>query len=123
MQRLVELNAQRAAEEASGLIRWLRPDYQRSRAGLAPLQGALGAEEAERGAPPSVVAPLPWPASMPAQARAVRGVLQQAAAPLTPAEVVARFVQADKARVAEWLDTLASLGQVGEAAGRYNAVV
>ena len=29
--RLVALNAERAAEEAAGLIRWLRPDYQAGR--------------------------------------------------------------------------------------------
>ncbi|MDF2620610.1 MAG: hypothetical protein K0S00_3269 [Xanthobacteraceae bacterium] len=33
--RLVALNKQRAKEEARGLIRWLRPDYQKARAGLA----------------------------------------------------------------------------------------
>jgi hypothetical protein len=123
LQRLAELNARRAAEEASGLIRWLRPGYQQARAGVEPVQAALVEEEAEAGAAPLVVAAaLPWPASMPEQARAVRGLLQQAAAPLTPAEVAARFVKADKARVAELLATLASLGQAGEAAGRYGAV-
>ena len=30
--RLVALNAERAAEEAAGQIRWLRPEYQASRA-------------------------------------------------------------------------------------------
>jgi Mg/Co/Ni transporter MgtE len=33
--RLVALNAQRAAEEAAGHIRWLRPDYQIPRFGKA----------------------------------------------------------------------------------------
>ena len=32
--RLVKLNAERAGEEKRGLIRWLRPDYQRPRAGV-----------------------------------------------------------------------------------------
>jgi hypothetical protein len=123
LQRLVDLNARRAAEEASGLIRWLRPGYQRGRAGLAPVQGALVEEEAEGSVASAVAAPLPWPTSMPEQARAVRGLLQQAAAaPLTPAEVAARFAQADKARVVELLETLASLGQAGEEAGRYQVV-
>ena len=66
--------------------------------------------------------PLPWPASMPEQARAVRGVLQQASAPLSPAEVAAHFGKADRARVAELLETLASLGQAEEEEGRYGAV-
>ena len=34
--RLVALNAERAAEEAQGQVRWLRPDYQRPRFGAAP---------------------------------------------------------------------------------------
>ena len=33
LSRLVALNAERAAEEARGLVRWLRPEYQRTRAG------------------------------------------------------------------------------------------
>jgi hypothetical protein len=33
--RLVALNAARAAEEAGGLVRWLRPDFQMARAGIA----------------------------------------------------------------------------------------
>ena len=123
LQRLVDLNAQRAAEEASGLIRWLRPAYQQARAGVAPVQATLVEDEAgAEGAAPALAQPLPWPASMPEQARAVRSVLQQAAAPLTPAEAAAYFGRADKARVAELLATLASLGQAGEEAGRYGAV-
>lgn len=34
--RLVALNAERAAEEAQGHVRWLRPDYQRPRFGTKP---------------------------------------------------------------------------------------
>src|SRR5690606_30303818 len=41
LQRLVDLNARRAAEEAAGVIRWLRPDYQQPRAGIEPVQPAL----------------------------------------------------------------------------------
>jgi len=33
--RLVALNAERAAEEKRGLVRWLRPEYQTARAGVA----------------------------------------------------------------------------------------
>ncbi|MEP9349970.1 DNA methyltransferase [Xanthobacter sp. KR7-225] len=33
--RLVALNKERAKEEARGLIRWLRPDYQKARAGVS----------------------------------------------------------------------------------------
>ena len=40
LERLVVLNAERAKEEASGLVRWLRPDYQNP-AGTQPQQAAL----------------------------------------------------------------------------------
>ena len=46
LQRLVDLNARRAAEEAAGHIRWLRPDYERTRAGVEPVQAALVEEDA-----------------------------------------------------------------------------
>ncbi|WP_371258785.1 hypothetical protein [Ancylobacter sp. FA202] len=42
--RLVALNKERAREEARGLIRWLRPDYQKARAGIAT---AVQPEEAQ----------------------------------------------------------------------------
>ena len=32
--RLVALNAERAAEEKRGLVRWVRPDYKRARPGV-----------------------------------------------------------------------------------------
>jgi len=35
LERLVVLNAERAAEERRGLVRWLRPAYQRPTAGIA----------------------------------------------------------------------------------------
>jgi hypothetical protein len=43
--RLVALNAERAAEEKRGLIRWLRPDYQRARAGVTAEAAPAPAEE------------------------------------------------------------------------------
>lgn len=38
LRRLVALNAERAAEEARGLVRWLRPEYQNPSAAVAPEQ-------------------------------------------------------------------------------------
>jgi len=125
LQRLVDLNAQRVAEEAQGVIRWLRPAYQAPRAGLAaPVQAPLVEEEAAP-TPPVATAALPWPEAMPAQAAAVRAVLAQAARPLRSVEVAAAFAgPAGKrsARVAELLATLAALGQaVAVEDGRYAA--
>jgi len=126
LQRLVDLNTQRAAEEIQGHIRWLRPSYQAPRAGFAlDVQGALVEREETAETPPIIAAALPWPDSMPAQAAAVRSVLQNAAAALTAAEVTAHFsgpAGRRTTRVSELLDTLAALGQaVALDAGRYAA--
>jgi hypothetical protein len=43
--RLVALNAERAAEEKRGVVRWLRPEYQRPRAGVAAEPAPMPAEE------------------------------------------------------------------------------
>ena len=47
LERLVALNAERAKEEASGLVRWLRPDYQNP-GGAQTQQTALPVEEIGR---------------------------------------------------------------------------
>jgi len=41
---LVALNAQRAGEEKRGLVRWLRPSYQKARAGVVDAQAAVEVE-------------------------------------------------------------------------------
>jgi hypothetical protein len=41
LEKLVALNAERAAEEAKGQIRWLRPEYQNAASG----KGEAGSEE------------------------------------------------------------------------------
>src|SRR6185312_47227 len=43
LERLVALNAERAAEEARGLVRWLRPAFQHPTAQAAPEQAELAA--------------------------------------------------------------------------------
>ncbi len=108
--RLVALNAARAAEEASGVIRWLRPDYQ-APTGSAPQaqQAGFEIEVAESGAAAALRA---WPEAMAAQAAVVRSALVASAGqPVTAAAVAAAFSGASPARVAEWLATLVALGQ------------
>jgi hypothetical protein len=114
LERLVTLNAERAAEEAQGHIRWLRPEYQAG-AAVAPValqpvlieageeaggQGSRGAEEK-----------IEWPASMAEQAQVVRRVLLAAGEPVTAQQVTALFAGARPARVEELLETLVMLGQ------------
>ncbi len=114
LERLVALNAARAAEEAAGQIRWLRPAYQAPDAAPVVAQPALLAEEA------AVIAPAqkqPWPASMAEQAQAVLTALHRFEQPVTAAQLSAAFERAPKARLVELLDTLVSLGQAQQVAG------
>jgi hypothetical protein len=118
--RLVALNAERAAEEARGLVRWLRPEYQAPQeAGAMQLAAEVLAGEAEEGqaAPAALRA---WPEGLAEQAAAVRAALAALGRPVTPDEVAAAFEAAPAVRVSEWLAALAALGQarVGDD-GRY----
>ncbi len=116
--RLVALNAERAAEEARGLVRWLRPEYQAPSAAApgaaAPPQAAPEPEEeaeAERAPTAPAAALRPWPAGLAEQAAAVRAALTELGRPATAEEVAATFAAAPSARIAEWLAALAALGQ------------
>ena len=99
--RLVALNAERAKEEESGFIRWLRPEYQA--ASVQPLlpTAAAPTTEAEVGKPkkekPRRAAP--WPADMPGRIQALTAVLREhrkteGEKPLTTAGVAAMFQSA-----------------------------
>ncbi len=63
LQRLVALNAERAAEERRGLIRWLRPDFQHPGGGATPQAEATmtaTTTASARSTPPT------WPKASPA---------------------------------------------------------
>jgi hypothetical protein len=114
--RLVALNAERAAEEALGHIRWLRPEYQHpagtpQQAGL-PAEATARAEEAIPASSPQ--ARQPWPPSLPEQVAAVARVLAAATTPLSEADLAARFTGkgAWKKRLPQIIDTLEALGRV-----------
>lgn len=83
--RLVELNTRRAAEEARGRVRWLRPDYQAPEA--APAQVAMDAIEAPAAAAGAAAGKLAWPKQLTEQVQAVRE--QLAAAPVQTVESLA----------------------------------
>jgi hypothetical protein len=105
--RLVALNAERAAEEARGLVRWLRPDFQ-AKGEKKPTQATLIGE-----AEPTVAAPgksaAPWPKSLPEQIAAVRSVLAAGEA-LSVKAAAKAFRRADKADLQSSLDALVALG-------------
>lgn len=87
LERLVALNAERAAEEARGHIRWQRPEFQNPR----------GATQA-------------WPATLPEQMAALANALTTQ--PQSETELATRFNGKGKwkARLPELLATLATLG-------------
>ncbi|MBK7326333.1 MAG: class I SAM-dependent DNA methyltransferase, partial [Propionivibrio sp.] len=126
--RLVALNAERAAEEARGEIRWLRPEYQHPQHPAGePLQSAIAIDDAvqgKQGAASGVATPVvanlgatprqPWPAALPEQVAAVARVLAASPIPLSEADLAARFAGkgAWKKRLPQIVDTLEALGRV-----------
>jgi hypothetical protein len=106
--RVVALNAERRAEEAEGLVRWLRPEYQ------APTEIRQRRAQAALDVAADQAAPAAWPKSRPAQFVTVRSAL--AAQPLSAADLARRFPGAQPKRVEHMLATLAALGQARQVA-------
>ncbi len=121
LKRLVALNAERAAEEKRGLIRWLRPDYQNPK-GTAN-QTTLGLKTAKKAATKKAKvskAKTPWPKTLPERMRATEQALQAAASPVTAEELTKRFARANAAEVRELLETLVVMGKAHEVDGEFN---
>ena len=123
LRRLVELNAARAAEEARGLVRWLRPDYQNPGATAATavpsqVEADLGpAEDAETAAGPALTGKAAWPKNMREQVAAVRSAL--AHQPLPSEAIAARFKRTPRSGVQAVLEALEELGMVVREDGAY----
>ena len=126
LERLVALNAERAAEEARGLVRWLRPEFQNPQA--TPTQQAIdtGPEEdpVDDIVPIISIKPQPWPKDAVAQVRAVADALSASAVPLSLDEIAARFTARGpwKKRLPQLLDMLVAMGRAREDAGRFRAM-
>jgi hypothetical protein len=109
LERLATLNAERAAEEKRGALRWLRPTFQYPDGGIqieADLEEKIGVQRR------NAVAKKPqWPATLAEQAQAVHSALAELTSPATPEDVACCFTQAQLDRVKDLLDTLVSLGQ------------
>lgn len=117
--RLVDLNAQRAAEEAQGHVRYLRPDYQAPDATQAgvELPGAAADEAAEK---ETAAAKPTWPKAMRDQITAVRGALSRA--PMANEELASQFKNKPRKSVSVVVDALESLGMIVEEDGRYRLI-
>ena len=119
--RLVALNSERAAEEARGHIRWLRPEYQNPSAAVAPEQSEAELDDTTdfESVPAAAAATgkLTWPKQMREQVAAVRHALSQS--PLPANALATQFKRSPKVAVQAVLDALEELGMVQQDADQY----
>jgi hypothetical protein len=110
--RLVKLNAERAAEEARGLVRWLRPEFQAAQA--TATQTEIAEEESPAAPKPAPARRAPWPATLPEQIRLVADTVTQAARPLDLDQLADNFTGRGpwKKRLPDIVESLAALGRV-----------
>lgn len=127
--RLVALNAERAAEEARGTVRWLRPEFQDPARRDTPALPVATQDEMDLGVdqatpspatkkgrkPAAAAAPVkrPWPNTLPEQMRGVAGVLTASARPIGLDVIEATFTGRGpwKRRIPQILEALAALGR------------
>jgi hypothetical protein len=114
VERIIELNYQRVAEEQAGQVRWLRPDFQSSADVLRKtVQTTMDVDEGAK--------LPPWPKLAPAQFVALRAALVKGG-PFGASDLARQFRGAPSGKVAGMLATLAALGQARETGpGRYVA--
>ncbi|MGB3917886.1 MAG: DNA methyltransferase [Thiothrix litoralis] len=121
LSRLVDLNTQRAAEEAQGTIRWLRPDFQAPastplspRDGMPSQQEDLALADDDTGSLSAAEGNTPavkrdWPKVLREQTRLVRELL--ALTPLS-AQALSKQFKRKPSNLQEVLDALQDLGMV-----------
>ncbi|MBN8552294.1 MAG: class I SAM-dependent DNA methyltransferase [Caulobacterales bacterium] len=114
LERLVALNAERAAEEAAGHVRWLRPDYQipRFAKGAAAQTDKLDLDETEVAQDTALPT---FPKDKGEQVMAIRAVLLASARPLDAAAIARAFKGGGKRieqRVHQALTTLVRYGEI-----------
>lgn len=125
LERLVALNAERAAEEQRGIIHWLRPEYQtRNQKPDARTQRELGLPSSKtKPKPKSKTAnrpsKTPWPKTLAERVKAVEAALHHTGSPTTAAEIAKQFKAAKPETVAEILETLATLGRARKQGERF----
>lgn len=125
--RLVDLNARRASEEASGTVRWLRPEYQRQLGQVDQVRMETDQEsDAEEGSDElfpanAVIAPRSWPTGLTEQIKAVAEVMASAAGSLDLEGLAAHFTGRGRwrERLPTLMETLVVLGRVRVVGGRW----
>ncbi len=109
LERLVALNAERAAEEKRGVIHWLRPEYQGHQKEI--ILTDRKPKQKTKAAPAKRQTKTAWPKALAERVQAVQAALHATSAAVTPAELAAQFARAKPADVAEILKTLETLGR------------
>jgi hypothetical protein len=125
LERLVALNAERAEEERSGLVRWLRPEYQNPTGAVGTSQVAMGSgagsgsgagageADVEGGDELALPSAKLWPKRLADQIAAVRDlVTATAGSTWSTAQVAAAFKGAGPKSVEPVLESLAALGLI-----------
>jgi len=121
LQRLVELNSKRANEEAAGMVRWLRPDFQQGMGegeqtamamdDEAEPEDQAATEKAKKATAPKTQ--TPWPTGLAEQIKAVADALADAGGALDLDGLAARFNGRGRwrERLPTILDALVALGR------------
>jgi len=125
LERLVALNHERAAEEAQGKIRWLRPEFQNPKGDEGQEQGELAVDTSAKTPTKKAAAPAnksSWPKELPQKLQALQEALLSQDAPLTAEDLARMFVRAQAPYVEKLLEALEAVGQVRKLPdGRYSA--
>lgn len=121
--RLVALNKERADEEKSGRVRWLRPDYQIPRFGKAVDKQAAGEEGAQVTAMLDVTEKgqlVSFPKGAVEQTAAVFAALASASMPLDAKAIAGQFksTKTIEKKIGEVLASLARLGHITSVDGK-----
>ena len=120
--RLVKLNAERAAEEEQGVVRWLRPEFQAPGEAAAVQQDLIPGAAVDK-AIAAKAAKRSWPKSLTEQFKALKTALAEHPAPVGAEQLARTFKRARTPRVSELLGTLVELGQAREVpGGRFSSV-
>lgn len=121
--RLVALNAERAAEEAQGIIRYLRPEYQNPAGTSATQSGLILSKEkvSKTKTAKTSSAKVPWPKPLAERVRAVEEALRASSAPVTAETLAKNFARASTPDIQEILDTLVTLGRIQHSGETYSS--
>jgi len=124
LERLVALNAERAAEEKRGIVHWLRPEYQtKGQAKITlPIELPFSLDKSAKKSKSKTVKPqgkIVWPKKMAERVQVVEAALHRQGT-ATPSELAGQFKRAKPADVAEILETLVTMGRARQQGEKFS---